>query len=60
MQGIFKQEYSSPEVLPNVTIASATNGRLLSLAGGAAGTASAYTAGKFIIRLWGAPVGYIG
>tara|TARA_Y100000389_G_scaffold75881_1_gene72516 strand:- start:3277 stop:4290 length:1014 start_codon:yes stop_codon:yes gene_type:complete len=40
-------------------IATATNGKLLALAGGAAGGNSDYTAGKFIIKLWGAPVGYI-
>ena len=43
-----------------VPIGTETNGSLLSLAGGAAGSASEYTGGKFIIRLWGAPVGYIG
>jgi hypothetical protein len=37
----------------------ATNGKLVSLAGGAAGDSNAYTAGKLIIKLWGVPVAFI-
>ena len=38
---------------------SLTEGKLLALAAGNTGDGSAYTAGKFIIKLWGVPVGYI-
>ena len=38
---------------------SLTEGKLLALAAGNIGDGTAYTAGKFIIKLWGVPVGYI-
>ena len=38
---------------------SATDGKLLALASGNTGGAATYASGKFIIKLWGAPVGYV-
>lgn len=38
---------------------SAANGKLLFLTSGNASTDGIYSAGKFIIKIWGAPVGYI-